>query len=177
MFADFNSRPSARGDWSWNNRSAINGTFQFTPLREGRREVADIRHRNRDISIHAPPRGATSRQASSGSAWTFQFTPLREGRLLDEAQRQGFPISIHAPPRGATGTDREYIAQIMISIHAPPRGATTASSALEKIGTNFNSRPSARGDKNCNGQCAGIPNFNSRPSARGDVRVIAAFIR
>ena len=33
--------------------------FQFTPLREGRRTHRDIITAGRDISIHAPPRGAT----------------------------------------------------------------------------------------------------------------------
>ena len=56
--------------------------FQFTPLREGRREALQAPiNRVHDISIHAPPRGATRRAAA------------RFGR---------FRISIHAPPRGAT---------------------------------------------------------------------------
>ena len=76
----FNSRPSARGDaigkptfvmsvfqftplregrppMRWRMRSM--GQFQFTPLREGRRRATgkpDVLL----ISIHAPPRGATS---------------------------------------------------------------------------------------------------------------------
>ena len=77
--------------------------FQFTPLREGR-PAAHIKRRrisyfnsrpsargdlpipvaaiqNQTISIHAPPRGATSRSSASGRCRIFQFTPLREGRL------------------------------------------------------------------------------------------------
>ena len=56
-----------------------------------------------EISIHAPPRGATGDGDSSSVALIFQFTPLREGRhgcLPCEAREQN--ISIHAPPRGAT---------------------------------------------------------------------------
>ena len=98
--------------------------FQFTPLREGRRQIHVLRQ-TRHISIHAPPRGATRcnrhrsyRQQISIHApprgatlvfWTvssttiFQFTPLREGRR-ERAEFAEFarPISIHAPPRGAT---------------------------------------------------------------------------
>ena len=33
------------------------------------------------ISIHAPPRGATLAAALDGQKMKFQFTPLREGRL------------------------------------------------------------------------------------------------
>ena len=76
--------------------------FQFTPLREGRLGIAVLKfssfhfnsrpsargdvpfvqqHQPSDISIHAPPRGAT-----------------RPNDPVDAL----FPISIHAPPRGAT---------------------------------------------------------------------------
>ena len=54
--------------------------FQFTPLREGRRQIHVLRQ-TRHISIHAPPRGAT-----------------RCNRHRSYRQQ----ISIHAPPRGAT---------------------------------------------------------------------------
>ncbi len=98
---------------------------QFTPLREGRlldflhrrvsvdisihapprgatRGIGDI-NTTCNISIHAPPRGATRSRASASSSFRFQFTPLREGRQGrhgDGARRHD--ISIHAPPRGAT---------------------------------------------------------------------------
>ena len=56
----FNSRPSARGD----SRSASTGLtcskFQFTPLREGRRRCGANKGGEPHISIHAPPRGATT---------------------------------------------------------------------------------------------------------------------
>ena len=77
-----------------------------------------------DISIHAPPRGATFATVYAGTGQDFnsrpsargdknlrkilkkalfQFTPLREGRHA--STRTVFvinSISIHAPPRGAT---------------------------------------------------------------------------
>ncbi len=122
----FNSRPSARGDASTlQNRSTL-PTFQFTPLREGRRAVSSCIFSILFISIHAPPRGATLSAPATGPA--------------------GF-ISIHAPPRGATATRRgafrpvphfnsrpsargDFVGKVLtgvqsvISIHAPPRGAT-----------------------------------------------------
>ena len=55
----FNSRPSARGDPSDKGDGEEYLVFQFTPLREGRREQERAK-----VLMDA-----------------FQFTPLREGRL------------------------------------------------------------------------------------------------
>ena len=57
-------------------------TFQFTPLREGRRDEAEPSPEV-IISIHAPPRGATTAELIDEVLEKFQFTPLREGRLDD----------------------------------------------------------------------------------------------
>ena len=55
-------------------------TFQFTPLREGRRDENAFSPPD-FISIHAPPRGATNASSMChGVPMKFQFTPLREGR-------------------------------------------------------------------------------------------------
>ena len=100
----FNSRPSARGD-SFSGDGLLSLTvFQFTPLREGRPFFFAILLHRADISIHAPPRGATSyRRHYSPISDTFQFTPLREGRPKGSQHMEQFiTISIHAPPRGAT---------------------------------------------------------------------------
>ena len=99
--SNFNSRPSARGDAVVGAVTCRAYTFQFTPLREGRRKStsAPTAHpyfnsrpsargdkclitgcAHLAISIHAPPRGATVRTAASVIPTAFQFTPLREGR-------------------------------------------------------------------------------------------------
>ena len=57
-----------------------------------------------NISIHAPPRGATAHLLKYGDCGI---------------------ISIHAPPRGATNARKALISAQYISIHAPPRGATS----------------------------------------------------
>ena len=89
----------------------VNRPFQFTPLREGRQLLNETRGEvkyfnsrpsargdnfykeafdNLIISIHAPPRGATSYFDSvPHKATKFQFTPLREGRLPLLTFRQG----------------------------------------------------------------------------------------
>ena len=121
---DFNSRPSARGDHQVAAEKDGQQRFQFTPLREGRHQPSR-RASPPSISIHAPPRGATSLGQAARPCGIFQFTPLREGRLFLRKSRR------------RSGT---------ISIHAPPRGATIAGNAATADATNFNSRPSARGD-------------------------------
>ena len=105
--------------------SSSSRTFQFTPLREGRRRLrrrsawacnfnsrpsargdhagAVVLRQRRDISIHAPPRGAT---------------------MALSATKRKEEISIHAPPRGATHPAHASRREVRISIHAPPRGAT-----------------------------------------------------
>ena len=98
--------------------------FQFTPLREGRREAA-LMLANSFISIHAPPRGATRRpQCSSGTAGYFNSRPSARGDSGAKPCNYYVSISIHAPPRGATLTTEGNPVALNISIHAPPRGAT-----------------------------------------------------
>ena len=56
-----------------------------------------------DVSIHAPTRGATPKDAG--------------GQVF-------FDVSIHAPTRGATPSTGNVVAYDGVSIHAPTRGAT-----------------------------------------------------
>ena len=144
---DFNSRPSARGDLCRFSQPTASIYFNSRPSARGD-GCCRGRCSARAISIHAPPRGATSVVTPSASAnFTFQFTPLREGRrgsvsLIGQPNsfqftplREGRPystrctmpvllISIHAPPRGATPRCADGRVCKKISIHAPPRGAT-----------------------------------------------------
>ena len=88
----FNSRPSARGDGNAVGAVSYYVIFQFTPLREGRRERVAQSNQQSIISIHAPPRGAT-----------------RSSGFLEPQP----PISIHAPPRGATAqTGKELMDRV-----------------------------------------------------------------
>ena len=92
-----------RGATHWRaERKAPCRSFQFTPLREGRRG---------SVSLIGQPN-------------SFQFTPLREGRrsLLFIAQA---PMYFNSRPsaRGDDFTEKGIVI-LMISIHAPPRGAT-----------------------------------------------------
>ena len=125
--------------------------FQFTPLREGRRGVYRISAPSRQISIHAPPRGATFIRDNCACQRGFQFTPLREGRPesadklvevnlfqftpLREGRRISKAISgcearfQFTPLReGRHSFARAVYLHQFISIHAPPRGATERAS-------------------------------------------------
>ena len=78
-------------------------SFQFTPLREGRRIVYNVYKRTGNFNSRPSARGDVA-------GYTYR-------RLYDI-------ISIHAPPRGAT-LPLFRVRQVQdISIHAPPRGAT-----------------------------------------------------
>ena len=144
--ANFNSRPSARGDAGRECRCTASILyFNSRPSARGD-QADDMRARLYAISIHAPPRGATRHSCRTVAAHTFQFTPLREGRRLGVVlHMRDLLFSIHAPPRGATlarrswhragnfqftplregrhGREHYFITQ-SLSIHAPPRGAT-----------------------------------------------------
>ena len=111
-------------------KSTQDGTplpFQFTPLREGRR-AGRRGSRARPISIHAPPRGATSDEPRRHPEMPyFNSRPSARGDCMIFSAVVYWYISIHAPPRGATRDFYHIGLMGKISIHAPPRGATRAS--------------------------------------------------
>ena len=146
-FLYFNSRPSARGDSV--PRPAQSGGA---------------------ISIHAPPRGATAEASASSACARFQFTPLREGRLPGKVRHSPRRrISIHAPPRGATCAANTPITASRFQF-TPLREGRLPFCVLFSCLLYFNSRPSARGDRDFRGaRCGVLAHFNSRPSARGDI--------
>ena len=158
-----------RGATRKTSKHRKNNLFQFTPLREGR-------HQNRRNGLYA--------------ADYFNSRPSARGDGRGACVGKGACISIHAPPRGATMTGKHADLIVCISIHAPPRGATSRSysgacalrfqftplregrlPAVQRRGRmeNFNSRPSARGDRGALRLRMQPNDFNSRPSARGDV--------
>ena len=143
--ANFNSRPSARGD----GERIEKRIFELISIHAPPRGATHTRRPASFpplISIHAPPRGATTARGWGKKRWKFQFTPLREGR-----QRcRSFPASSsHFNSRPSA------------------RGDGSGDWQDDHQG-NFNSRPSARGDLSLPSATAAASDFNSRPSARGD---------
>ena len=162
--------------------------FQFTPLREGRRNWNSYERLCTNFNSRPSARGDNrlgkrgffrayfnSRPSARGdiqsfgrctSGHLFQFTPLREGRRpFVLCPSVDLLISIHAPPRGATRLPDYWYYSIYISIHAPPRGATSPLQ-LASTSYDFNSRPSARGDVN-QGNVLGIICISIHAPPRG----------
>ena len=98
--------------------------FQFTPLREGRRDVEYVNYWQIIFQFTPLREGRRDQWGNWVRKIKFQFTPLREGRHCTESRCYSSAISIHAPPRGATNQFIGGDVLHLISIHAPPRGAT-----------------------------------------------------
>ena len=142
--------------------------FQFTPLREGRRKHRPQHPDERDISIHAPPRGATMPSPSVTASTNFNSRPSARGDPHGTNLPNSFFISIHAPPRGATHFVSSYGSVLQFQFTPLREGRLRHCNRLCAAG-DFNSRPSARGDR-CSRRSFGLMGyFNSRPSARGDM--------
>ena len=119
----FNSRPSTRGDASRHRRNERADISIHAPPRGATHpghKVVSVGA----ISIHAPPRGATDGSAPSCRILKFQFTPLREGRLA-QAELSRANQQFQFPP---LREGRRFQHQRPLLLR------------------NFNSRPSARGD-------------------------------
>ena len=168
----FNSRPCERGDpFSFFDHVACN-IFQFTPLREGRRQKHEENQRESE----------------------FQFTPLREGRQEKvHIYVRIVHISIHAPARGATAIRAEPVSkQNYFNSRPCERGDSTFCTmpstevvfqftplregrhqkySQSDSSSHFNSRPCERGDRALLPGTGRRNNFNSRPCERGDSRL------
>ena len=145
--AHFNSRPSARGDASCTLQIVSLTRFQFTPLREGRLSRYTFDNDLPDISIHAPPRGATmlseqqhplswhfnSRPSARGDSgggradWRKHYFNSRPSARGDASPpdrwRSASYFNSRPSARGDAMMPFSYM-NFAISIHAPPRGAT-----------------------------------------------------
>ena len=164
----FNSRPSARGDCRlppaprrrshFNSRPSARGDAFPSVLHPDGRNISihapprgatphDCRGmRQPSISIHAPPRGATAAERDAGRSKIFQFTPLREGRqLLQGSVRQSHYFNSRPSARGDSHDQALFPAEQDISIHAPPRGATSYFDSVPHKATKFQFTPLREG--------------------------------
>ena len=142
----FNSRPSGRGDaidildcipnlFQFTplregrlirvTRSSRSVLFQFTPLREGRRAGNGNRLLPPEISIHAPPRGATVQPALA-----LHLRPYFNSR---------------PSARGDADVFRSFLAAPHFNSRPSARGDSSRRGTAARQ-SYFNSRPSARGD-------------------------------
>ena len=198
-FTIFQFTPLREGRHTSNCISCFVDKFQFTPLREGRLGSQNVTRQRVQISIHAPPRGATLIRFFNRFPLYFNSRPSARGDGYCRARYEATFISIHAPPRGATQVRGLPPTDSRISIHAPPRGATATRYPHWYKPFHFNSRPSARGDERHywdkpstvrfqftplregrrhedTGLLQNGNHFNSRPSARGDGAVSKTYV-
>ena len=101
-------------------------SFQFTPLREGRR-LFPSSPRSREDYFNSRPsaRGDSLTRFFSKLPIYFNSRPSARGDGVLQITTPNSIISIHAPPRGATANPLLPPMRLqIISIHAPPRGAT-----------------------------------------------------
>ena len=147
--------------------------FQFTPLREGRQSEVARNDAVPQISIHAPPRGATAAVKYAARVPDISIhAPPRGATQATVESSVNLCISIHAPPRGATFPTPGLSDTGKISIHAPPRGATETARQPGHSGGYFNSRPSARGDSTAT-KSAATPPISIHAPPRGATRVVS----
>ena len=123
------------------------------------------------ISIHAPTRGATTRNVMNSITALFQSTLLQEERRCNRhCDWCGRLISIHAPTRGAT---RTYVRILYVSNNFNPRSYKRSDHVLEEFAwiiVYFNPRSYKRSD-NIHGVIDIVDdNFNPRSYKRSDNR-------
>ena len=146
--------------------------FQFTPLREGRPALLPIPVAAIQISIHAPPRGATrSGCACSVVGGIFQFTPLREGRpeVLDGFLRL---LLFQFTPLREGRPELRIVKQRTYAFQFTPLREGRRLLLVGITGIKIFQFTPLREGRPCivAGRSCTKPNFNSRPSARGDTR-------
>ena len=99
--------------------------FQFTHPGGVRLCISTLALSLLKVSIHAPGRGATSRDISLGGGVGVSIhAPGRGATLRVISSRSLSVVSIHAPGRGATSLQQPAQRVRKVSIHAPGRGAT-----------------------------------------------------
>ena len=104
----------------------------------------EVHRGHREVSIHAPLRGATPFPLVFRSpVWCFNpRTPAGCDKTLYMNTEQ-IIVSIHAPLRGATLYRRDDVPLARVSIHAPLRGATQMARPVSTQGGGFNPRTPA----------------------------------
>ena len=143
---NFNSRPSARGD--------------ATEEEEGNPLL---------ISIHAPPRGATTRRDKTmRDVLIFQFTPLREGRRCGKLKQSTTRIFQFTPLREGRRHLHRHLHRHWIFQFTPLREGRPACERLYLLQEIFQFTPLREGRLESSPNCGNAGDFNSRPSARGD---------
>ena len=106
-----------------------------------------------EVSTHAPARGATRRRRRSRRRLKVStHAPARGATIARAAEGPSSDVSTHAPARGATPSSSSSTTSARVSTHAPARGATGPSAPCFRTPCGFNSR--AREGRDCR-RCSG----------------------
>ena len=122
--------------------------FQFTPLREGRPAVLEAAEPLVVISIHVPPRGATSSAViPHGRAAYFNSRPSARGdKKAETALYRLLNFNSRPSARGDAPASAPASAPDKFQFTPLREGRRARGGKIENAGKYFNSRPSARGD-------------------------------
>ena len=135
-----------RGATTLMSRSRTFSLFQFTPLREGRRNREYNCFIGRNFNSRPSARGDTLNDNATPWLYLFQFTPLREGRLILPREQFKHVLFQFTPLReGRLILPREQFKHVLFQF-TPLREGRLAAQHQLIVRSYFNSRPSARGD-------------------------------
>ena len=116
----------------------------------------------RQVSIHAPARGATSQLPKSFKTWIVSIHAPARGATTSFSSLSSNPkVSIHAPARGATFLDARMTRQTVFqSTH--PHGVRRNSTGNRRVGGRFNPRTRTGCDYQTGRNSAAKSCFNPR---------------
>src|SRR5665213_3450343 len=158
----FNPRPPVGGDGGWFLTPSCCTSFNPRPPVGG--DAIDLDNwLVEEVSIHAPPWGATPSTWITGSSRRFQSTPPRGGRPGRNQQPESPDVFQSTPPRGGrrvSSLSARLLA--LVSIHAPPWGATP-STWITGSSRRFQSTPPRGGRPGRNQQPESPDVFQSTP--------------
>ncbi len=143
----FQSTPPRGGRRSPDAQTLIGSGFQSTPPRGGRPNTPFELQGILDVSIHAPARGATSKERSRLNQLPFQSTPPRGGRLGKRMSGREVSVSIHAPARGATQGPQKSGCRGRCFNPRPREGGDAQGAWIPETPFRFNPRPREGGDR------------------------------
>ena len=149
-------------------RSGVQNISIHAPPR-GATALPGAGNQARHISIHAPPRGATPRLRHQQHGRAFQFTPLREGRRLQVLRQFLHLLAFQFTPLREGRPGRYLVEEGAMNFNSRPSARGDAAlSEKAGISKTFQFTPLREGRPRCSALYASGLHFNSRPSARGD---------
>ena len=167
----FNPRPRAGGRPHRAVARGVARRFQSTPPRGGRLPRRRRPRSRREVSIHAPARGATS-MASISLLYVGSFNPRPRAGGDAGSRSRWTPLGRFNPRPRAGGDLAQAVPRKCQRVFqsTPPRGGRPARrSRAPSVRWCFNPRPRAGGDRPRPGSVFRSESFNPRPRAGGDL--------